>query len=137
MVNEITAELNDEQFKKYQIMQENNMSIGELIDLVFYLRDHYGVSNNQLLEDRLEELITKKKALEEKMEKSDEDLSDELDRVIREIDVVEKITDDTLDYDAKIKILEKEYAPIDDSYEMKVQAYKRGIKWDKFFGAHE
>ena len=113
------------------------MSIGELIDLVFYLRDHYGVRNNQLLEDRLEELTTKKKALEEKMEKSDEDLSDELDRVIREIDVVEKITDDTLDYDAKIKILEKEYAPVDDTYEMKVQAYKRGIKWDKFFGAHE
>ena len=107
MVNEITAELNDEQFKKYQIMQENNMSIGELIDL----------------------------ALEEKMEKSDEDLSDELDRVIREIDVVEKITDDTLDYDAKIKILEKEYAPVDDTYEMKVQAYKRGVKWGKFFEA--
>ena len=135
MVNEITAELNDEQFKKYQIMQENNMSIGELIDLVFYLRDHYGVRNNQLLEDRLEELITKKKALEEKMEKSDDDLSDELDRVIREIDVVEKITDDTLDYDAKIKILEKEYAPVDDTYEMKVQAYKRGVKWGKFFEA--
>ena len=54
MANEITAELNDEQFKKYQIMQENDMSIGELIDLIFYLRDQYGVRNKQLLEDRLE-----------------------------------------------------------------------------------
>ena len=34
-----------------------------------------------------------------------------------------------------MKILEKEYAPIDDSYEMKVQAYKHGIKWSKFFEA--
>ena len=66
MVNEFTAELNDEQFKKYQILQENNMTIGELIDLVFYLRDQYGVRNNQLLEDRLEELTNKKQVLKEK-----------------------------------------------------------------------
>ena len=124
MANEITAELNDEQFKKYQILQENNMSIGELIDLVFYLRDHYGVRNNQLLEDRLEELTKKREILEEKMENSDEDVSAELDRVIREIDVVEKITDNTLDFDSKMKILEKEYAPIDETYEMKFQIHK-------------
>ena len=133
MANEITAELNDEQFKKYQILQENNMSIGELIDLVFYLRDHYGVRNNQLLEDRLEELTKKREILEEKMENSDEDVSAELDRVIREIDVVEKITDNTLDFDSKMKILEKEYAPIDETYEIKVQTHKHGIKWGKFF----
>ena len=133
MANEITAELNDEQFKKYQILQENDMSIGELIDLVFYLRDHYGVRNNQLLEDRLEELTKKREILEEKMENSDEDVSAELERVIREIDVVEKITDNTLDFDSKMKILEKEYAPIDETYEMKVQTHKHGIKWGKFF----
>lgn len=132
MANEITAELNDEQFKKYQIMQENNLSIGELIDLVFYLRDQYGVRNHQLLEDRLAELTEKRKVLEEKMD-SDEDITDELERVIREIDVVEKLTDTTLDVDSKMKILEKEYAPIDETYEMKVQAHKRGVKWGKFF----
>ena len=42
------------------------MTIGELIDLVFYLRDQYGVRNNQLLEDRLEELTNKKQVLKEK-----------------------------------------------------------------------
>ena len=36
MAHEITAELNDEQFKRYQIMQENGLSIGEAIDLIFY-----------------------------------------------------------------------------------------------------
>ena len=71
--------------------------------------------------------------LEEKMKNSDEDVSDELDRINREIDVVEKITDNSLDYDSKMKILEKEYAAIDDSYEMKVQTHKHGIKWGKFF----
>lgn len=133
MVNEITAELNDEQFKRYQIMQENGLSIGEAIDLIFYLRDHYGVRNDQLLEDRLEQLIIKKAKLEEEMEKTDNDLTAELQKVTAEMDVLDKLKDTAYDFEAKEKILEKEYAPLDDSYEMKIQAHKRGIKWGKFF----
>ena len=67
------------------------------------------------------------------LDEDSDDVSDELDRINREIDVVEKITDNSLDYDSKMKILEKEYAAIDDSYEMKVQTHKHGIKWGKFF----
>ncbi len=133
MVNEITAELNDEQFKRYQIMQENGLSIGEAIDLIFYLRDHYGVRNDQLLEDRLEHLIIKKAKLEEEMKNTDNDLTAELQKVTAEMDVIDKLKDTAYDFEAKEKILEKEYAPIDDTYEMKVQAHKRGIKWGKFF----
>ena len=135
MANEITAELNDEQFERYQIMQENGMSIGEAIDLIFYLRDHYGTRNDQLLEDRLEQLIIKKNRLEEEMETSDKDLSSELEKVNKELDVVKKIKDNPYDFEAKEKILEKEYASIDDTYDMKVQAHKRGIKWGKFFNS--
>ncbi len=62
------------------------------------------------------------------MKNSDEDVSEELDKVIREIDVVEKITSNSLDFDAKKKILEKEYATIDETYDEKVQAHKHGIK---------
>ena len=92
MANEITVELNDEQFERYQIMEENGLSVGEAIDLIFYLRDHYGVRNDQ-----------------------------------------HKLKDTAYDFEAKEKILEKEYAAIDDSYEMKVQDHKRVIKWGKFF----
>ena len=133
MVHEITAELNDEEFEKYQILQENNMTIGELIDLIFYLRDKYGVRNNQLLEDRIAELVDKKKSLEEEMENSDKDYNEELDRINRELNVIERIQDDSIDYDAKMKILEKEYTANDDTYDMKVQSLKRGVKWSKFF----
>ena len=133
MANEITAELNDEQFKKYQIMEENGLSVGEAIDLIFYLRDQYGARNNQLLEDRIEQLIIKKSKLEEEMEKTDKDLSEDLEKVNRELEVVRKITDDQYDYDAKAKILEKEYASIDETYDEKVQKHKHGIKWGKFF----
>ena len=133
MANEITAELTDEQFERYQIMQENGLSIGEAIDLIFYLRDQYGVRNDQLLEDRLEQLIIKKSKLEEEMKNTDNDLTAELQKVTAEMEVLDKLKDTAYDFEAKEKILEKEYAPLDDSYEMKIQAHKRGIKWGKFF----
>lgn len=133
MAHEITVELNDEQYKHYQIMEENDMTVGEAIELIFYLRNHYNVHNDQLLEDRLEQLIVKKERLENEMKNSDKDLTSELEKVNQEVDVVNKLKDNAYDYEAKEKILEKEYAAIDDSYEMKVQAHKRGIKWGKFF----
>ena len=126
MANEITAELTDEQFERYQIMQENGLSIGEAIDLIFYLRDQYGVRNDQLLEDRLEQLIIKKSELEDEMKNSGNDLT-------AEMEVIDKLKDTAYDFEAKEKILEKEYSPLDDTYEMKIQAHKRGIKWGKFF----
>ena len=133
MANEITAELNDEQFEKYQTMKENGLDVGEAIDLIFFLRDHFGVRNDELLEERLEELLIKKSELEDEMESTDDDLTAELQKVTAEIDVIDKLKDTAYDFEAKEKILEKEYAAIDESYEMKVQAHKRGIKWGKFF----
>ena len=133
MANEITAELTDEQFERYQIMQENGLSVGEAIDLIFYLRDHYGVRNDQLLEDRLEQLIIKKSELEDEMKNSGNDLTAELQKVTAEMEVLDKLKDTAYDFEAKEKILEKEYAPLDDTYEMKIQAHKRGIIWGKFF----
>lgn len=135
MAKEITVELTDDQYKNYLLLKENGMGVGEVIDLLFYLRDHYGTRNNQLLEERLEQLITKKERLENEMNESDKDVSAELDKVNKELEVVQKISNDDYDYDAKAKILEKEYGSIDETYDMKVQAHKRGIKWGKFFEA--
>lgn len=135
MAKEITVELTDDQYKNYLLLEENGMGVGEVIDLLFYLRDHYGTRNNQLLEERLEQLITKKERLENEMNESDKDVSAELEKVNKELEVVQKISNDDYDYDAKAKILEKEYGSIDETYDMKVQAHKRGIKWGKFFEA--
>ena len=108
MANEITVELNDEQLERYQIMQENGLSVGEAIDLIFYLRDHYGVRNDQLLEERLEQLVIKKSKLEDEMEKTDKDLTPELEKVTAEMDVIKKLKNTSYDFEAKEKILEKE-----------------------------
>ena len=120
MANEITAQLNDEQFKKYEIMKENGMEVGDAIDLIFNLRDEFELNNDELLEERLAILNEKKQALEDEMAKVDQELG-----------VIGKLKDTALDFEAKNEVLEKEYAAIDESYEMKVQAYKRGLKWGK------
>ena len=118
MANEITAQLNDEQLKKYEIMKENGMEIGDAIDLIFNLRDEFELNNDELLEERLAVLNDKKQALE-----------DEMATVDQELGVIGKLKDTALDFEAKNEVLEKEYAAIDESYEMKVQAQKRGLKW--------
>ena len=122
MANEITAQLNEEQFKKYEIMKENGMEIGDAIDLIFNLRDEFELNNDELLEERLAILNEKKQALEDEMAKVDQELG-----------VIDMLKDTALDFEAKNEILEKEYAAIDETYEMKVQAHKRGVKWGKFF----
>ena len=122
MANEITAELTDEQFEKYELMKENGMEIGDAIDLIFNLRDELKLYNDELLEERLAQLNNKKQSLEEEMAKVDQELG-----------VIDKLKDTALDFEAKNEILEKEYAAIDETYEMKVQELKRGLKWSKLF----
>lgn len=122
MANEITAELTDEQFEKYELMKENGMEIGDAIDLIFNLRDELKLNNDELLEERLAQLNNKKQSLEEEMAKVDQELG-----------VIDKLKDTALDFEAKNEILEKEYAAIDETYEMKVQELKRGLKWSKLF----
>ena len=65
MANEITAELTDEQFEKYELMKENGMEIGDAIDLIFNLRDELKLNNDELLEERLAQLNNKKQTLSE------------------------------------------------------------------------
>ncbi len=122
MANEITAKLTDEQFEKYELMKENGMEIGDAIDLIFNLRDELKLNNDELIEERLVQLNNKKQSLEEEMAKVDQELG-----------VIDKLKDTALDFEAKNEILEKEYATIDETYEMKVQELKRGLKWSKLF----
>lgn len=137
MANEITAELTDKQYELYKVMQENNLEVGEAIELIFTLREQLQLRNNELLEDRVAELTAKKESLKEEVEKVDEaeksSITDEILKIEKELGVLDKLKDTTLDIDAKTDILEKEYATIDESYEMRVQAQRHNIKWSKFF----
>ena len=72
MANEITAQLTDKQYELYKIMQENNLEVGEAIELIFTLREQLQLRNNELLEDRVAELTAKKESLKEEVEQVDE-----------------------------------------------------------------
>ena len=137
MANEITAQLTDKQYELYKVMQENNLEVGEAIELIFTLREQLQLRNNELLEDRVAELTAKKESLKEEVEKVDEaeksSITDEILKIEKELGVLDKLKDTTLDIDAKTDILEKEYATIDETYEMRVQAQRHNIKWSKFF----
>ena len=137
MANEITAQLTDKQYELYKIMQENNLEVGEAIELIFTLREQLQLRNNELLEDRVAELTAKKESLKEEVEQVDEaeksSITDEILKIEQELGVLDKLKDTTLDVDAKTDILEKEYATIDETYEMRVQAQRHNIKWSKFF----
>ena len=137
MANEITAQLTDKQYELYKIMQENNLEVGEAIELIFTLREQLQLRNNELLEDRVAELTAKKESLKEEVEQVDEaeksSITDEILKIEQELGVLDKLKDTTLDIDAKTDILEKEYATIDETYEMRVQAQRHNIKWSKFF----
>ena len=137
MANEITAQLTDKQYELYKIMQENNLEVGEAIELIFTLREQLQLRNNELLEDRVVELTAKKESLKEEVEQVDEaeksSITDEILKIEQELGVLDKLKDTTLDIDAKTDILEKEYATIDETYEMIVQAQRHNIKWSKFF----
>ena len=137
MANEITAQLTDKQYELYKIMQENNLEVGEAIELIFTLREQLQLRNNELLEDRVAELTAKKESLKEEVEQVDEaeksSITDEILKIEQELGVLDKLKDTTLDIDSKTDILEKEYATIDETYEMRVQAQRHNIKWSKFF----
>ena len=139
MAKEITAELTDEQFEKYQIMKEYNLEIGDAIELIFNLHDQLGLRNEELIEERIEELLAKKESLEEEIREVEgsndkkESLNDEVIKIDQELGVIEKLRDNRLDYDAKAEVLEKEYATIETNNELKVLKQRRGLKWADFF----
>lgn len=114
----ITAELNEEQYKKYQIMQENNLSVGEAIDLIFTLREEFELQANDYLEERLAELNDKKESLSKEMSSIDDELN-----------VLKKIVDSPMDFKQKRDIIEKEYASFDETYDIKVLSAKHQVSW--------
>ena len=122
MAKSISAELSDEQFEKYEILKDNGMDVGEAIDLIFKFREELKIQNNAYFEDRVAELNEKKKSLEE-----------EMSIVENELGILDKISDVNLDFKQKQEILEKEYAAVDETYDIQVQRAKTRISWAKMF----
>ena len=115
-------ELTEEQLKKVEILQKNDIDVGSAIDMLFEIKEKSYQQEAEYLNNKLEQANNEKKELEEK-----------LDEVNKEISLYSQLKDTSLDVDQKLKILEKDYGEVDASYEMKVQDVKHNINWTRKF----
>lgn len=115
-------ELTEEQLKKVEILQNNDIDVGSAIDMLFEIKEKSSLKEAEYLNSKLDQA-----------NKEREELQNKLEEVNREISLYSQLKDTSLDVDQKLKILEKDYGEVDESYEMKVQSVKRNINWTKDF----
>ncbi len=108
-------ELTDEQAEMVEILKENDISVGEAIEMLFDV-------NQTFIDTRIN------KAKEEKAE-----LESKLSQIDDEISVFNKLKDNSLDSTQKQKIIEKEYGRIYATYDEGVQDAKHKFKWTRFW----
>ena len=104
-------ELTEAQAEKIEILKENNVGVGEAIDMLFEM-------NNDFVDKKITNATQQKAELEEKLAKVDEELS-----------LFNKLKDGALVSSQKQKIVEKEYATFDKTYDETVQDAKHKFKW--------
>ena len=115
-------ELTDDQAKKVETLKENGIEVGEAIDMLFEIKEKSSQNEAEYLNSKLDQANKERKELENKLEE-----------VNREISLYSQLKDTSLDVDQKLKILEKDYGEVDESYEMKVQDVKHNINWTREF----
>ncbi|MBQ9025963.1 MAG: hypothetical protein IJ104_06290 [Methanobrevibacter sp.] len=121
-MTKIEIELTEEQLKKVEILKENDIDVGTAIDMLFEAKEQSYQQEAQYLENKINEA-----------NKQREELEEQLENINKEISVYSQLKDASLDVEQKLKILEKEYGDVDESYEMKVQDVKHNINWTKDF----
>ena len=115
-------ELTDEQFEKVKILEENNISVGEAIDILFEMKDNITKHSGLYLDSRIARAAEEKAELEAKINRIEEDLS-----------LFEKLKGTALDVNEKQKLVEKAYIQ-EESYDQTLQNAKHNVKWStKFF----
>ncbi|WP_459537971.1 hypothetical protein [Methanobrevibacter sp.] len=115
-------ELTDEQFEKVKILEENNISVGEAIDILFEMKDNITKQSELYLDSRIARAEEEKAELEAKINRIEEDLS-----------LFEKLKGTALDVNEKQKLVEKAYIQ-EESYDKTLQNAKHNVKWStKFF----
>ncbi len=115
---EKTIELTEEQLQKVEQLEAHGISVGKAIDMLYDVQDNLKEYTNDYLDNKIADANAEKASLEAQLKKLNNELA-----------VFNKLKDTSLDYNQKQEILEKEYSPLDETYEMKVQKVKRNISW--------
>lgn len=118
---EKTIELTEEQLEKVKILEENDITMGDAVDLLFKFKKDILEHSNELIDQRLSEVSTKKSELEKRIVELD-----------KEMEEFHKLKNSPIDVYEKQKMLQNQYSD-KKSYEIKVQDVKRQISWANDF----
>lgn len=113
-------ELTDKQAQKVKTLEENDISVGDAIDILFDMKESIETQSDKVVDEKISKINAEKAELQAQMDKLDEEMS-----------VFTKLKDTTLDVDQKQKIIEKDYGELDDTYDKLVLDAKHKFKWSE------
>lgn len=111
-------DVTDGQAEKIQTLRDNDISVGEAIDILFEMKESIEAESDMLLESRIKEASEKKAELEKEIEDLDKQMS-----------VLDKLKDASLDVGQKQKIVEKEYGKVDKTFDEVIMDAKHKFRW--------
>ena len=111
-------DVTDGQAEKIQTLRDNDISVGEAIDILFEMKESIEAESDMLLESRIKEASEKKAELEKEIEDLDKQMS-----------VLDKLKDASLDVGQKQKIVEKEYGKLDKTFDEVIMDAKHKFRW--------
>ena len=111
-------DVTDGQADKIQTLRDNDISVGEAIDILFEMKESIEAESDMLLESRIKEASEKKAELEKEIEDLDKQMS-----------VLDKLKDASLDVGQKQKIVEKEYGKLDKTFDEVIMDAKHKFRW--------
>jgi len=113
-------DVTDAQAEKIKTLNENDISVGDAIDILFDMKETIATQSNIVLDNKI------KQANEKKAE-----LQNEMDEIDRQMSVFAKLKDTSLDVGQKQKIVEKEYGQIDRTFDEVIMDSKHKFKWSR------
>ena len=113
-------DVTDDQAEKIQTLNDNDISVGEAIDMLFEMKETIEAQSSILLDSKIKEVSQKKAELEKEIEELDNQMS-----------VFGKLKDASLDVGQKQKIVEKEYGQLDKTFDEVIMDAKHKFKWSR------
>lgn len=113
-------EVTDAQAEKIQILKDNDIGVGEAIDILFDMKETIEIQSDIVLDSKIKEVNDKKAELEREIAELDKQMS-----------VFDKLKDTSLDVGQKQKIVEKEYGQLDKTFDEFILDAKHNFKWSR------
>ena len=113
-------DVTDEQAEKIQTLKDNDISVGDAIDILFDMKEAIEVQSDIVLDSKIKQANEKKVELEREIAELD-----------KQISVFDKLKDASLDVGQKQKIVEKEYGQLDKTFDEVIMDAKHRFKWSR------